>query len=345
MIARWVYCRQLDRYVDMETGELCGTTVFNSMNTRVARFGATGEKSAVAIFQNHPAARKVRCATYRPGKPVITDELIAGAWQPAVNLWRPSILKPAENVTDADVAPWLHLAVLLFGDRGGPAAKHILDYMAFLVQHQGKKVNHPPVILGEEGIGKDTVFEPLRRALGAHNCATIGPELLTTPFNSGWIDKQCLVINEAHTFHRRETMNVLKPIIAVPPDTLSVNRKNVPHYTIPNIINVVLFTNHDDALAPTKGGRRYWIHRCLIEKKPDMSYFTALWDWINSGGDAKVFGWLMQRYISAFDSKEPAPMTEGQAGHDQTSPIRTRAVALRSIHGGRNIRRPQSRHA
>lgn len=308
MVSRFVYCVALDRYVDLPTGDLLTDKAFNSMNVSVARFGKTGVDSAAATFQNRGDSRKVTTATYRPGAPHIVREEVNGSIRDAVNMYRPALLKPAPG----DVGPWLEHITLLFGEEGEATREHVLNYMAFIVQNPGVKINHAPVFLGEEGVGKDTALEPLRRALGAHNCATIGPEELTAPFNSGWIERQFLIINEAHTFHRRETMNKLKPLIAAPPDTLQVNRKNVAQYHIPNIINVVMFTNHEDALAPTQGDRRYWVHRCLIDEKPSKAYFVRLWGWFNAGGDAAVFAWLMARDVSAFDPKEPAPMTEAK---------------------------------
>jgi hypothetical protein len=155
------------------------------------------------------------------------------------------------------------------------------------------------------------------------------------PFNAHWITCQLVVLNEVHTFSRREFMNKLKPLLAAPPDTLMVNRKNVPQFSIPNIINVIMFTNHEDALAPTQGDRRYWIHRCLIEERPPKAHFNALYAWLNAGGDAKVFGWLLARDLSQFDDHEPAPMTQAkQAMIDQSQPRAVRWCREQFREGG-----------
>ena len=334
---RWVYCLGLDRYMDLTTGILHPSKAFIAMNTAVARFGKSGEHAADAIFQNLPRARKVATATYRPGQAAIVRELVNGQEHEAVNTYRPSFLKPHVGaVPDADVSPWLGHITGLFGVPGAQAREHFLNYMAFIVQRPGEKINHAPVLLGEEGIGKDTACEPLRRALGAHNTATIDPSELTAAFNGHWIDRQFVIVNEAHTFHRRETMNILKPIIAEPPHTLIVNRKNVPQYTVPNKINVAMFTNHDDALAPTQGDRRYWVHKCLIDVRPPESYFVPIWDWLNAGGDAKCFAWLLARDVSAFNPKAPAPMTDAKQDMiDQSSPAPVRWLRGQFGEGGK----------
>ena len=332
MVERFVYCRTLDRFVALDSGEVLTPKGFDTLNTHVARFGKSGEHAAHAQFINLPAARKVATMTYRPGQGHIVEEEINGELRPALNRWRPSRLKPIAG----DVGPWLNLIGMLFGEEGAPARDHILDFMAFVVKCQGVKINHAPVLLGEEGIGKDSIMEPLRRAVGLHNAATVNAKELQEPFNGRWIESQFWVFNEIHTFSRREFMDVLKPYIAAPPDTLAVNRKNVPQYDIPNIGNCVMFTNHEDALAPTQGDRRYWVHKCLIDEKPAPALFTTYWDWLNKeGGDAHVFAYLLARDVSAFNPKAPAPMTEAkQEMIDQSSPAPVRWLQSQFARGG-----------
>jgi hypothetical protein len=130
-------------------------------------------------------------------------------------------------------------------------------------------------------------------------------------------------------------MDKLKPLIAAPPNTLLVNRKNVPQYPIPNLINVAMFTNHEDAMAPTQGDRRYWIHRCLIDKRPPDEHFTAIWAWFDAGGDAKCFAWLLRRDVSAFNPKSPATMTAAKQDMiDQSDPAPVRWLRAQFEDGG-----------
>jgi hypothetical protein len=123
------------------------------------------------------------------------------------------------------------------------------------------------------------------------------------------LPKQLLILNEAHSFRTREKMNKLKPYLAAPPDWLIVNKKNVPQYEVPNIVNLILFSNHEDAIAPTQDDRRYFVCRCRITEKPPKEHFDEFYAWLNSGGDAKFFGWLLARDISRFDHRAPPPMT------------------------------------
>jgi hypothetical protein len=79
---------------------------------------------------------------------------------------------------------------------------------------------------------------PLRRVLGPHNIAVIDADDIFKSFNAHYLPRQLLVLNEAHSFRTREKMDKLKPLIAAPPDTLTVNQKYVAPHDVPNIVNV-----------------------------------------------------------------------------------------------------------
>jgi hypothetical protein len=91
MLSRYVWVRQLERYVELETGDTLSGRAFNAENVQVTAFGNTGLKSAEAHFQNARGARKAQTATFRPGRPpLIEDVNEKGVKVRAVNLWRPS---------------------------------------------------------------------------------------------------------------------------------------------------------------------------------------------------------------------------------------------------------------
>ena len=117
--------------------------------------------------------------TYRPDAPgeyLMTEER-DGVPVPVCNTYRGSSLKPVEG----DVTPRLKYVEMIAGGRdyvdecGCNGYQFLLDYLSYLVQYPGKKVNYAPVLLGGEGEGKDLMLRPLVLALGQHNVATIDP--------------------------------------------------------------------------------------------------------------------------------------------------------------------------
>jgi Family of unknown function (DUF5906) len=324
MLSRYVWAETQERFYDLETGLPLTPTNFNSRNVAVAQFGRSGVQSAVSVFQNEPRAVKVLTATYRPGGDRLVTETVNGSKRSAVNLWRPSHMKPADGpVSDEDVAPWLNHVNMLFGEPGAAPREHILNYMAFILQNPGTKINHAPVILGNtEGLGKDTVFIPFLAALGQHNFTPILPDDLLAPFNP-YVEKQLIIVNEMANFHKREMTNKIKPLLASPPQYLLVNQKNVKQYSVPNLCNVIMFTNYDNAINIDEQDRRYWVWHCLTddEGKQPEAYFDAIYKGFFGGceeddysgrGSQLVARWLLSRDVSSFNPKERPAMTEAK---------------------------------
>lgn len=157
-----------------------------------ARLPAVGKLKASAwLDQNRP----VEQMTWAPGeKAVIADRLIAdGGWIPrpgchVYNLYRAPILQPMCGNPD----PWLLHIERLYGDD----AAHIVRWCAQRVQRPQDKINHALVLGGKQGIGKDTLLEPLKLAVGAWNFLEVSPQQVLGRFN-GFLKSVILRVSEA----------------------------------------------------------------------------------------------------------------------------------------------------
>jgi hypothetical protein len=108
--------------------------------------------------------RPVEQTTWAPGLPMlIVDRLIAnGGWidrkdVTCFNQYRP----PTIVLGDADKAgPWLdHVRKVYPND-----ADHIIRWLAQRVRRPQQKINHALLLGGNQGIGKDTILEPVKQA-------------------------------------------------------------------------------------------------------------------------------------------------------------------------------------
>ena len=174
--------------------------------------------------------------TWAPGEPLfIPDRLVVlGGWieRPGVstlNLYRPPTLRLG-NAADAD--PWLdHVHKVYPGN-----ADHIVQWLAHRVQRPGEKVNHALVLGGVEGIGKDTLLEPIKHAVGPWNFYEISPHNLLGRFNA-YLKSVVLRVSEARDageLDRYALHDRLKVYTAAPPDVLRVDEKHLREYYIPN---------------------------------------------------------------------------------------------------------------
>jgi hypothetical protein len=253
--------------------------------------------------------RRVEQLTWMPGAPaIIEDKLIFdGGWQErqgarCLNLYRP----PQVVLGDASQANrWVdHLNALYPED-----TDHIINWLAHRVQHPEQKPNHALVLGGGQGIGKDTLLAPIKHAVGSWNFQDISPTNLLESFNP-FVKAVVLRINEAHDLGESERANRfalyerVKIYAATPPEVLRCNEKHLRQYYVPNVLGLIITTNHksDGVYLPSDDRRHFvaWSHR----KKEEFSaeYFNDLWGWLlHEGGNAHIAAYLAQRDLSAFD--------------------------------------------
>jgi hypothetical protein len=219
------------------------------------------------------------------------------------------------------VRPWLDLWKRLIPD--GKLRKCYLDWMAFAVQHPGIKINHHPLIAGAHGCGKDTAFEPFFYGIGGGLPGSRGEPVkdrvnISYVSNDG-LDKGwgyhlraqvCCVqeLREVYSGARRKLSNTLKPLLATPPHTLTINEKYAHPFEIPNVINWVFFSNAADAISLDDTERRFLVHWTNAEKLTDDEA-GAIWQWYRKGGLKLCARWLHDRDVTQFNPRAAARRT------------------------------------
>jgi hypothetical protein len=258
--------------------------------------------------------RPVEQMTWCPGLPMlIADRLIVvGGWieRPDVtsfNLYRPSRLQLGD-ATQAD--PWLSHVFSVYGEDD---AGHIIRWLAHRVQRPAEKINHALVLGGAQGIGKDTLLEPVKHAVGPWNFQDISPTHLLGRFN-GFVKSVILRVSEARDLgdiDRFSFYDRTKIYTAAPPDVLRVDEKNLREYYVFNCLGFLITTNHktDGIYLPADDRRHYvaWSH-CTKNDFP-AGYWNEMWGWYQSGGFGHVAAYLAELDLTDFDAKAPPPKT------------------------------------
>ena len=283
-----------------------------SVNARLPPVPVGNDKK-ISATQHLDRTSPVEQMTWAPGEPeLIRDRLLdEGGWierkgVTAYNLFRPAIIVPRRG----DVAPWLGHVETLYPE----AAGHIITCLAHKVQRPAEKINHALVLGGEQGIGKDTILEPVTRAVGPWNFQDVSPRQILGRFN-GHLKSIILRISEARDLgdaDRFALYDHLKAIIAAPPDTLRIDEKNIREYVIPNVVWVIITTNHKvGGIYLPPDDRRHFVAWSILTRAmfaPD--YFARLYRWYGNGGTEIVAHYLGTLDISKFNPKAPPPQTE-----------------------------------
>jgi hypothetical protein len=266
-------------------------------------------KPSAWLAQNKPLEQM----TWMPGEPeIIRGKLVLeGGWVDrsgarCLNLYRP----PTLELGDAGLAGrWIDHVERLYEDD----AMHLIKWLAHKVQFPGVKINHSVVLGGAPGIGKDTLLEPVKQAIGPWNMAEIAPKDMLERFN-GYGQSVILRISEARDLgemSRYEFYERTKVYGAAPPDVLMIDEKNLRKYAVPNVCNMVITTNYKtNGIYLPADDRRHFVAWCDLTKEtfPD-GYWPGMWDWYEAGGAGHVAAYLMSLDLSDFSPKAPPPLT------------------------------------
>lgn len=317
---RFAYIQSDDSYFDMVTRRETPRNVFNALFRHVecksVHGAARGKKPRVqaSVYfderRQEYGAKALIGVTYAAGEDVLVarDGLVYG------NRWvnaRPG-MSESDTILDDDIQQWLdHCSVLVPETE---ELEHILDVMAHKVQHPNIKINHAVLHGGDEGCGKDTMWAPFLWAIGGehqHNRSIIENKGLDSQWGYG-LEAEVVILNELkepEARERRALANKLKPIIAAPPETITINRKGLHPYEMLNRIQVLAFTNDPLPITIPSQDRRWF---CVWSRAPRMTKegAGALWAWYKSGGFEKIAAWLWQRDVSGFYPTAAPPVTE-----------------------------------
>jgi hypothetical protein len=302
-------------YIWRPTGEAWAAESINACIRPIVvgkdKDGKDKEISATKWLDQHSAVEQM---TWMPGEEkIVRDRLIDDeAWRPfpgarVLNLYRPAIIVPKKG----DATLWLNHVGAVFGED----VSHIIKFLAQRVQKPGEKINHALGLGGAQGIGKDTLLEPVKQAVGPWNWQEVSPkQMMETRFN-GYLRSTVLRVSEARDLGESDRFafyDHMKTVIAAPPNMHRVDEKNTPEHSVPNVCGVIITTNHKvGGIHLPEDDRRHFIGWSdLAEGHFSPEYFTKLHRWYAQGGNEIVAEYLMSLDISDFDPKAPPPKTE-----------------------------------
>jgi Family of unknown function (DUF5906) len=253
--------------------------------------------------------------TWAPGEPLlIRDRLVAGggwierAGCSTFNLYRPPSILPG----DPDKAErWLaHVQRVYPAD-----CHHVVRWLAHRVQKPGEKINHALVLGGTQGVGKDSLLEPVKYAVGPWNFVEVSPAHLIGRFN-GFVKSVILRVSEARDLgdmDRYSFYDHMKVYTAAPPDVLRCDEKNIREHSVMNCCGVVITTNHktNGIFLPADDRRHYVAWSDATKDDFSEEYWRELWQWYGRHGNGigHVAAYLQLVDLSAFNPKAPPAKT------------------------------------
>ena len=267
--------------------------------------------AAAAWLDRH---KPVEQMTWAPGEPlVIQDRLISeGGWirRPGCscfNLYRPPVVAPGD---ESDVWRWVEHIKVIYPNEW----QHLIYWFAHRIQRPHEKINHALVLGGNQGIGKDSILEPIKYGVGPWNFSEVSPQHLLGRFN-GFVKSVILRVSEARDLgdvDRFAFYDHMKTYTAAPPDVLRVDEKHLREYSVFNVCGVIITSNHktDGIYLPADDRRHFVAWSDARREEFSEGYWKELYDWYEAGGSRNVVAYLQTLDISAFNAKSPPPKTE-----------------------------------
>jgi hypothetical protein len=309
---RFAYLQDDDAYFDMIDRRDISRSAFNATFRHVpCKSIHNGRKIEASVgfdeLRQDKGARVLVGMTYAAGESVLCarEGLVYG------NRWRDA--RPA--VQSGDASRWLEHVERMIPEAS--EREHVLNVMAFKVQHPDRKINHAVLHAGKPGSGKDTLWSPFLWAIGGQSLANVY-QVKNDEITSQWgysLESEVIVIQElrqAEAKDRRALENQLKPIIAAPPELLTVNRKGMHPYQALNRVFVLAFSNERVAINLPSDDRRWFVIWSEASRLSEGEA-RAMWSWYQSGGFEAVASWLHQRDVTAFNPGASPAMTEAKA--------------------------------
>jgi hypothetical protein len=296
-------------YLFIPTRELWPAT---SLNGRLPAI-AMGPKQKVRPSDWLDRNRPIEQMTWHPGEDMLIHDRVmqVSGWaeHQGANVF--NLYRPPEHIAGSpdQARPWIdHLQRVYEAE-----AEHITCWLAQRMQCPGEKCNHALVLGGAQGIGKDTILEPIKAGVGPWNWQDVVPAQMLGRFN-GWAKAVVVRVNEARDLgdvDRFAFYDHSKTYIAAPPDVIRVDEKNLREHYVANVCGVIITTNHKtDGLYLPADDRRHFVAWSEARRDDfEEGYWRSLYAWYESGGIGHVIAYLRSVDLSQFDAKAPPPKT------------------------------------
>lgn len=253
--------------------------------------------SAAQQWVKWPLRKRVDKLNYLPGQePFVQHEGVE-----VYNTWKGWGVEPVKG----DITPFLKLFDFVFEGLTREQKDWVLDWMTYPIANPGAKLFSALIVHGRKtGTGKTFIGYTLGRIYGK-NFIEIKNENL---HDTWWAEnRQFVVGNEISGSDKRQDADAMKNMITQ--ETININIKFIPQFTIKDCVNFYLTSNHADALWLEDEDRRFFVHEVQQDEPLPLSFYQSYEKWLDNGGSAHLMHWFTQRKLDHFNPKGAPPRT------------------------------------
>jgi putative DNA primase/helicase len=227
-----------------------------------------------------------------------------------VNLFAGIALEPKEG----DCKPILELVSFLTSrasanhDECGEIMHWLLCWLAYPLQHLGTKLRTAVIMHGDEGAGKNFLFDLWVEIYGKYG-ALVGQDELEDKFND-WRSAKLAVVGDEVSSRQELVHNKNRLKALITSTVVQINPKNLPRREERNHINIAFLSNELQPLALDNSDRRYLV--IYTPRAREFEFYRGLKAWREAGGVQAFYHYLLTYPLEGFDPYAPAPLTQAK---------------------------------
>lgn len=227
-----------------------------------------------------------------------------------VNLFGGILLEAQEG----DVKPVLELMRFLTSRASTDADEcdnilhWLMCWLAYPLQNLGTKLRTAVIMHGDEGAGKNFLFDLWVEIYGKYG-ALVGQDELEDKFND-WRSAKLAVVGDEVSSRQELVHNKNRLKALITSTTVQINPKNLPRREERNHINIVFLSNELQPLALDNSDRRYLV--IYTPRAREFEFYRKLKAWKEAGGLKAFYHYLLTYPLDDFDPFAPAPVTQAK---------------------------------
>lgn len=314
----WVYVESSCEFANTRLNYTIKREAFNAKFDRMGEClasEATASHMALNVYQIDTVVDKM----FWPGAETIFEH----DGKSMLNAYHINGVRPCDTIDeDGQTVVDMFVDHVRFSVADEREQRILIDWLAYVVQNPGKRVNWALLLQGAQGSGKSYFVKMLQYVLGDH-VRNLDPTAIAGRF-TGWAHGALVIgVEEIRISgtNRYEVLDRMKPFITN--DTVQIEEKGRDHRTVPNFTSYLMLTNHKDAIPLTSGDRRYCVIFSRIQSEEQLyrekggekgaeEYFDRLFSETERRADALARFLLDWKLSAEFNPRGRAPDTKAR---------------------------------
>jgi hypothetical protein len=175
---------------------------------------------------------------------------------------------------------------------------YILDWLSDLFQNPSSQTSIVPVIISEQGAGKNLFVSPIQKIIGTRYATRIDDiETIIGTYNGMLENKLFINLDEATFGKSKREKNRFKSLTGNP--TVTINEKFKPPYEAQFSCRFIVTSNEIAPVGVEPGNRRYFVLEADNSRIPDQQYYRDIWMELDDEHLSALYHFLSTREISA----------------------------------------------